>query len=360
MLYQKFFGMIKVKFDYEKEGIFNMAHCSKYTRGAMGHLMKHYERAKDENGEYIRFGNQNIDLDRTELNYNLAPDGNQLERFHSRMQEVYCLNRKDVNVMCSWVVTVPEEVPEEHQREFFQRTYDFLEKKYGKENVISAYVHMDESTPHMHFAFIPVVFDKKKKREKVSAKELISKNELKSFHSDFQAEMDKFCESHENEFECNVLNGATAGGNLTVQELKARSLEECVKIETEFLEDVMESSQEEIMKLSESQNKRFDVENEVKFLENEKNALEGEIEALEGKLKSLDENRILLTQKFVELPKIKPIFEKFLETLKGQKQRVSVKSKLEEFRQQQQTKKELNNPFKESNLNKSRFDRDER
>ena len=32
-----------------------MAHFAKYTAAAAGHLSKHYERAKDEKGEYIKF-----------------------------------------------------------------------------------------------------------------------------------------------------------------------------------------------------------------------------------------------------------------------------------------------------------------
>lgn len=51
-----------------------MAHFAKYTAAAAGHLSKHYERAKDEKGEYIKFGNKDIDTDRTPENYNLAPD----------------------------------------------------------------------------------------------------------------------------------------------------------------------------------------------------------------------------------------------------------------------------------------------
>lgn len=47
-----------------------MAHFAKYTAAAAGHLSKHYERAKDEKGEYIKFGNQDIDPQKTHLNYN--------------------------------------------------------------------------------------------------------------------------------------------------------------------------------------------------------------------------------------------------------------------------------------------------
>ena len=65
-------------------------------------------------------------------------------------------NRKDVNVMATWVVTVPKDLPEQEHKAFFQASYDFLQQRYGRENVVSAYVHMDEVTPHMHFAFVPV------------------------------------------------------------------------------------------------------------------------------------------------------------------------------------------------------------
>ena len=71
-------------------------------------------------------------------------------------------NRKDVNLMCTWIVTVPKDLPENEHEQFFKTTFDFLSDRYGKENIISAYVHMDETIPHMHFAFIPGVPDKKK------------------------------------------------------------------------------------------------------------------------------------------------------------------------------------------------------
>lgn len=162
-----------------------MANAAKYSRGACGHMLKHYERAKDENGEYVRFGNQDIDTTRSHLNYNLGPErsGSQYSFIKQRCSEVYCLNRSDVNVLCSWVVTAPKGLdPADHDR-FFRKTYDVLEEKYGRENVVSAWVHQDESgQPHMHFAFVPVVWDAKKERYTVKAKDVISKTELKKFH----------------------------------------------------------------------------------------------------------------------------------------------------------------------------------
>ena len=226
-----------------------MAHCMKLTRAGCGHMFKHYERAKDENGEYIKFGNQDIDAERTHLNYNLAPSRNisQGEFVKQRCSEVYCLNRRDVNVMCSWVVTLPKEVKGKDDTEyFFKKAYEFLEKRYGKENVVSAFVHMDEKTPHMHFAFVPVVYDEKKKRYKVSAKERISKNELCKFHEDLQNYFDTTYLS------CKILNEATKEGNRSIEELKRQSATERLREATEKASKIVSKAQTQAQTINDS------------------------------------------------------------------------------------------------------------
>lgn len=194
-----------------------MANFDKWTRGATGHMCKHFERAKDENGEYIKFGNRDIDTSRTHLNYNLAPEReNQYGFIADRCKELKCLNRKDVNVLGSWIVTAPANLPDDKLRDFFQASYNALEKKYGKDNVVSAYVHMDESgRPHMHFAFVPVVWDKKKETWKVSAKECVSRKELQEFHPWLERDLQERLGYH-----VDVINEATRDGNKTVTELK--------------------------------------------------------------------------------------------------------------------------------------------
>ena len=187
-----------------------MANYAKYTRGAMGHMLKHYERAKDADGQYLKFGNQDIDTKRTEQNYNLAPQHNQLDFIHERLSEVYCMNRKDVNVMCSWVVTAPEDLKPEQEKEFFQESYRFLEAKYGRENVVSSYVHKDEVTPHMHFCFMPVVSDRKRGGFKISAKECVKRTDLEQFHEKLQ------CHLEEKGLSCSIIIEASKDGNKAI------------------------------------------------------------------------------------------------------------------------------------------------
>lgn len=222
-----------------------MANVQKYTRSACGHLAAHYERRKDENGEYIKFGNQSIDPSKTHLNYNLAPEreGGQIDFIRQRTTEARTLKRADVNVMCSWVVTFPEyyrQDPNIHvsiarekvEQLFFDRTYRFLCDRYGEQNVVSAYVHRDEKTPHIHFSFVPVTKDKKKGGEKVSAKEVISKQDLKTFHTDLERYLDSFKDWH---FE--VVNDATKDGNREVAELKKQTAhEEVLKAQQDALQ----------------------------------------------------------------------------------------------------------------------------
>lgn len=201
-----------------------MAHVAKYAKAAIGHLCNHYGRSEDmDKAGYVIRGNENIDPSRTHLNYNLAAHQElaQLEFIHRRLSEVHVHNRKDVNVLCDWVVTVPKDLLQEHPDQegaFFRATYRFLEERYGKENVVSAWVHKDETTPHIHFAFMPVVEDKKRGGEKLSAKERITKNDLQTFHQELELYV-----SRELQLEVHIQNEATKDGNKTVTELKRES-----------------------------------------------------------------------------------------------------------------------------------------
>ena len=46
---------------------------------------------------------------------------------------------------------------------------DWLKKTYGKENVVAATLHLDESTPHIHASVVPIV--RGERRKKPSKKE---------------------------------------------------------------------------------------------------------------------------------------------------------------------------------------------
>ncbi|HDR7738400.1 TPA: plasmid recombination protein [Bacillus thuringiensis] len=197
-----------------------MAHVEKYAKGNVQGLSNHWDR-KTEN-----HSNPDIDNERSHLNYDLCEkEGDTLSRMKDRLGKVHCMNRKDVKVCADWVVTLPENlksISEKEQREFFEKTYEFLSNRYGGEkNVLSANVHNDETTPHMHFAFMPVVWDEKKQREKVCANDVLTRKELKTFHQD----LDKFLKREiPHIYKEGILNDKTIGVD-TVKDLKKHSEE---------------------------------------------------------------------------------------------------------------------------------------
>ena len=201
-----------------------MAHKEKFNRGQIGQMCGHYDRTKKDG--------ENIDPTLTKFNYNLAADDQplpQLEKIHQRLAEVPHRERKDLNVMVSWIVTAPKDLPKEEHRQFFESCYNFCRDRYGVKNVISAYVHVDEpnAQPHMHFAFVPVTKD-----ERISAKDVITRQDLREFHGDLQNRLE-----HDLGHEVSVLNEATKEGNKSITELKRISASEELQKAQETLQE---------------------------------------------------------------------------------------------------------------------------
>ena len=66
-------------------------------------------------------------------------------------------------------------------REYFSHVLEFMEKHQARETMISAVIHMDEKTPHMHLCFVPLTQDKR-----LSAKEILgNKKKLTWWQDEF-------------------------------------------------------------------------------------------------------------------------------------------------------------------------------
>ena len=52
-------------------------------------------------------------------------------------------------------------LPPEEQKAYFAMALDFIAERVGKENILSAVVHMDAKTPHMHLCFVPITPERK-------------------------------------------------------------------------------------------------------------------------------------------------------------------------------------------------------
>lgn len=215
-----------------------MAHVQKFTRGSANRIIGHCEREKSDNGDYLKYKTSS-DIDNTKTHQNIHmrfKDGlTAHERLAKRLEEVYVFNRKDVNVMCDWVLTYPETLPLDNKKikYFFSSSVKFLQQRYGKQNLISANIHMDEAQPHLHYCFVPVVYDTKKQRNKVSAKEVLNRRDLETFHNDLGSYLQKEIGLNPELIHSGITKNQ--GGNKSISQLKTASAK-LEQIESEIIE----------------------------------------------------------------------------------------------------------------------------
>lgn len=141
----------------------------KYTRSSLMGIYRHNER---KNTSYT---NKNINHQNTYKNYAIKKcDTNYLKKFDQIRQENNLKGwiKKNSNVVCEYIITSDSEyfnsIGEEETQRFFETAYNFVKsyKNLGEKYILSANVHLDEATPHLHLVFIPVVHNLDKKSGK--------------------------------------------------------------------------------------------------------------------------------------------------------------------------------------------------
>ena len=145
----------------------------KYTRSSLMGIYRHNER---KNTSYT---NKNINHQNTYKNYAIKKcDTNYLKKFDQIRQENNLKGwiKKNSNVVCEYIITSDSEyfnsIGEEETQRFFKTAFNFVKgyKNLGEKYILSANVHLDEATPHLHLVFIPVVHSLDKKNGKVTDK----------------------------------------------------------------------------------------------------------------------------------------------------------------------------------------------
>lgn len=119
-------------------------------------------------------------LDKTNKPYNLLID----ERLKVAYKGKRAI-RKDAVKLCEMLFTSDTQffknLSPKETKQYFQDCYNFACERYGKENIISAVVHFDETTPHLHLDFVPLTSD-----GRLSAKEILGvKADLQKLQDDF-------------------------------------------------------------------------------------------------------------------------------------------------------------------------------
>ena len=138
----------------------------KYKRENLKGIYRHNERKN------FNYSNKNIDKEKTYLNYSLKEPIYSYEKEFDRLKKEYDLKgqiKTVSNIAYEYIITSDKEffdrIGEKETKRYFEKAYNFVSeyKNLGKKYIMSAQVHMDEESPHMHLIFLPVVHTTDKK-----------------------------------------------------------------------------------------------------------------------------------------------------------------------------------------------------
>ena len=158
---------------------------AKYKGPEIGNIEAHNERTKEKYAS-----NPDVDTSRSKYNFHLVkPLGKYRTESERQIAAAGCRTRKDSIRMIETLLTASPEFFKGKKRAeirvFFEEALHFLEQHQSKETIISAVVHMDEKTPHMHLCFVPLTEDKR-----LSAKEIVgNKKKLTWWQDEFWKHM---------------------------------------------------------------------------------------------------------------------------------------------------------------------------
>ena len=160
---------------------------AKYKGPEIGRIEAHNERTKETYAS-----NPDIDISRSKQNFHLiTPQRKYRAEAEKQIAEAQCRVRSDsVRVVETLITASPDffqgkQLPE--IKVFFEDALAFIQAHQAKETIISAVVHMDEKTPHMHLSFIPLTADKR-----LSAKDIVgNKKKLTWWQDEFWKHMVK-------------------------------------------------------------------------------------------------------------------------------------------------------------------------
>ena len=152
---------------------------AKYKGPEITNIEAHNERRKEKYAS-----NPDIDLSRSKNNFHLIePPQRYRAEAERQISAAGCRTRKDsVRLVEVLFTATPEFFQGKKQseiRQYFEETLHFLEQYQAKETIISAVVHMDEKTAHMHLSFVPLTPD-----GRLSAKEIVGNKKKLSWWQD--------------------------------------------------------------------------------------------------------------------------------------------------------------------------------
>ena len=156
-------------------------HMDKFKKDAIRGIQSHNRRERESHS------NPDIDYSRSAGNYDLheSASDNYAQAIQNRIDDLLMVKavRKDAVHMCGLIVSSDKEffdkLNADETKRFFEEAATYLINFVGRENIISAMVHMDEKTPHMHFLHVPVTPD-----GRLSANSIYTRASLKKLQTE--------------------------------------------------------------------------------------------------------------------------------------------------------------------------------
>jgi len=131
-----------------------------YKKENLAGLYKHNERKN------THYSNKNINKENSKNNYSIKKCNTTYQKAITNLIQKYNMkNRitKQTNLLCEFVITSDknffEKIGKNETKRYFETAYKFVAnyKNLGEDFIVSARVHIDEETPHLHIDFVPVI-----------------------------------------------------------------------------------------------------------------------------------------------------------------------------------------------------------
>lgn len=254
-----------------------MAHFEKYTKAGTWQVLEHDKHTRE--GEHI-------DKTKTAENYNLQERADPWQFIKDQIKASKDsggrVNSRTVTLV-SCIITLPKDFKGD-ERLFFKKCKEYLDKYFGAENCVSAWVHKDEpnARPHLHYKCTPIVKDGD--RLQFNAKKLVSRAFLQRFHKDLEKALAEVF-GHP----VGIINGATTQGNQTIKQLKALS-EVTARIDSarQDLDNLLDEYNEEVDAFNSLLDEVENLQNRVKKLRSISQRLEDHIKDLKKNIAELE------------------------------------------------------------------------
>ena len=142
------------------KGRFAILRFAKYKGPEISNIEAHNERTKEKYAS-----NPDVDTSRSKDNFHIIQPTDKYRAMSETLIKQYDCPRvrsDSVRIVETLITASPEFFKGKKKSEirgFFEHAVDFLKQELGEDRLVSAVVHMDEKTPHMHVSFVPITED---------------------------------------------------------------------------------------------------------------------------------------------------------------------------------------------------------